>query len=273
MSASNSTLLRRCTKFNNAFRLCAASDGADRLCCASRGNSLLRRVVSVPSDSARSDSYATLPEQGGCAGWVAALLPALAFTKTTPCVVRFLQRRPAVRLGGAPTDLRSPPKGAATRAGKQLLALALKGSAPGPASCSRPARFASGKTCLPAPWAGARASPPTIFSAAVGLRPPHRGRKIVGSPTRAQPWTVVLAHPHKPALRPPVAFGSWLASGARFAAPPAPPAPLLVAPGSPLSGALRPTALGDAARSALPRLPFPGFAQPRCGLTLYGPCK
>lgn len=47
MSASNSTLLRRCTEFNNAFRLCAASDGADRLCCASSRNSLLRRVVSV----------------------------------------------------------------------------------------------------------------------------------------------------------------------------------------------------------------------------------
>lgn len=89
---------------------------------------------------------------------------------------------------GAPTGLRPPrsghfvggqaafgtrPAGLGSKTSKLVLARAL--------------RFRQKLLARPLAGPGARASPPTIFSAAVGLLPPHRGRKIVGSPTRLPP--------------------------------------------------------------------------------------
>ena len=119
----------------------------------------------------RSRTYAALPKQCGCAGWVATLLAALAFTKT-PCFAwSFLQRRPAVRLGGAPTGLR-PPSGATPWGGQASPAACRHRATPGAGSGLCPPPFGRPLKPLarPPPGAGSAGFAPVDLSWGTTLR-------------------------------------------------------------------------------------------------------
>lgn len=186
------------------------------------------------SDLARSDNYAHLRTYGANSRWlrvlVAALLIALAFTKTTHCVVRFLQHPSCGGLGGAPAGQRPSPGALATaaRAGKRSSHVASRKRPSPPASLpQRPLHVRRGPLRgmlfdLPLPArlrrSGARALPPTGSCQTTSLRYGICLSGPVGSPTSSllDQWlTPPLSAPRRP-LR----FAPAIVVAARKAAPP-----------------------------------------------------